>query len=201
MSVKKSKPKGNPNFKGSGKGMQHPHEMPRQKAQADQAPRNSRQQANPTPKALKPKAGPGRPKGSTLDPQWRLTPNQMRIAEAMLDKELEDGIFPASVKDVSQLTGADPAYVRKLLKRKEFQDYLFELLKLEGVILEGAFWRGMALGLSVGDVKVLELYAKMTGKVVQKQEARLEITLKSPEGRALLPEYVDVEALEVIDET
>lgn len=167
------------------------HKSSNHRVRADQAPRKTRQQTNPKPKALKRKAGPGRPKGSVVNPETGLTPNQERIAEAMLAKELEDGLFPASVKDVAKITGSDPKYVRSLLKRKEFQDYLLKLLELEGVVLEGAFWRGMALGLQVGDSKVLELYARMTGKITNKTETKIEVEIKSPDGKPALPVYAE----------
>ena len=83
----------------------------------------------------------------------------------MLEAELKNKLFPATVREVSDVTGKDPATIRNLLKKPEFQAYLFQLLELEGVVLEGAFWRSMALGLQVGDSKVMQLYAQMTGKI------------------------------------
>ena len=65
-------------------------------ARDDQAPRDTRQQTITKPKKKKRKAGPGRPKGSTLQASG-LTPNQERIAQKMLEAELETGLFPASV--------------------------------------------------------------------------------------------------------
>lgn len=171
-------------------------------ARDDQAPRKTRQQTNPTPKSKKRlKAGPGRPKGSAIDPDTKLTPNQMRIAEKMLEAELESGLFPASVAEVARVSGTKPDYVRALLKRKEFQDYVFKLLELEGVVLEGAFWRGLALGLQVGDSRVLELYAKMTGKITNRSETKIEVQIKGAGevGPALDwsdSEVIDVKAIE-----
>lgn len=184
---------------GSHKGQQHRGKG--ESARDDQAPRDTRQQAYPKPKAKKRKAGPGRPKGSVVSKETGLTPNQERIAEKMLGAELESGLFPASVSQVAQLTGSDPKYVRDLLRRKEFQDYLFKLLELEGVVLEGAFWRGLALGLSVGDSKVLELYAKMTGKITARTESKIEVVVKGVEGAPVLdwrddPNIIDVEPVE-----
>ncbi len=160
------------------------HQGKEEAARDDQAPRDSRQAALPTPKDKKRKAGPGRPLGSTLNPETGLTPNQERIAHKMLEAELESGLFPSSAVQVAKVSGTSAKYVRDLLKRKEFQNYVFKLLELEGVILEGAFWRGLALGLSVGDVKVLELYAKMTGKITKKTETKLEVTVTGIEGTA-----------------
>jgi hypothetical protein len=156
------------------------HKSSNHTVRKDQAPRKTRQQTNTMPRSKKGKAGPGRPKGSVVSKETGLTPNQERIAEAMLSKELEDGIFPASVGDIAKLTGSDPKYVRDLLKRPEFQSYLLSLLELEGVVLEGAFWRGMALGLQVGDSKVLELYAKMTGKITNRTESKIEVEVVAP---------------------
>ena len=150
-------------------------------ARDDQAPRKTRQQTSTTPKKRKRPAGPGRPKGSVLQASG-LTPNQERIAHKMLEAELESGLFPSSVAQVAKVSGTDSRYVRELLKRPEFQAYLLKLLELEGVVLEGAFWRGMALGLSVGDAKVLELYAKMTGKITNKTETKIEVEVKGVSG-------------------
>lgn len=176
-------------------------------ARDDKAPRDTRQQTNPKPKSKKRKAGPGRPKGSKLDPETRLTPNQMRIAEKMLSAELETGLFPASVSEVARVSGSDPGYIRDLLKRKEFQDYLFKLLELEGVVLEGAFWRGLALGLQVGDSKVLELYAKMTGKITNRSESKIEVEIKGVGADGSIqpldwsdPDIVDAEVVGPDDE-
>lgn len=147
-------------------------------------------------------AGPGRPKGSTLDKTWRLTPNQMKVAEVIIDAGMNEGLFPSSVVDVVKLTGRTSRYVRDLLKREDFQAYFNWLLSTEGVILEGAFWRGMALGLSVGDVKVLELYARMTGKIAAaKKDTKIEITVKSPDGAPALPAYTkDIIEAEIISD-
>ena len=165
-------------------------------ARDDQAPRDTRQQTITKAKKKKRKAGPGRPKGSTLQASG-LTPNQERIAQKMLEAELESGLFPSSVAQVAKVTGSEPNYVRDLLRRKTFQDYLFELLKLEGIVLEGAFWRGLALGLSVGDSKVLELYAKMTGKITNKSETKLEVVIKGIDGAPGSLDWSDGEIVDV----
>ncbi len=94
------------------------------------------------------------------------------------------------------MSDTDPNYVRDLLRRKTFQDYLFELLKLEGLVLEGAFWRGLALGLSVGDPKVLELYAKMTGKITKQSETKLLVEIKGIDGA---PGSLDWSDSEIVD--
>ena len=148
-------------------------------------------------KAIKP--GPGRPKGSTIQPSG-LTPNQERIAHDILDVELKDGIFPASVAQLGRATATDPKVIRALLRREDFQKYMADLLKTEGVVLEGAFWRGMALGLQVGDPKVLDLYARMSGKIKQeKAQAKLTIEIKSPDGQAALPMYTLDEEGDIVD--
>ena len=125
-----------------------------------------------TRKKIKHKAGPGRPVGSKVSKTTGLTPNQEGIAHKMLEAELQSGLFPATVREVATVTGKDPTNIRKLLKRPEFQKYLFTLLELEGVVLEGAFWRSMALGLQVGDSKVMQLYAQMTGKIKKQEEKK-----------------------------
>ncbi len=148
-------------------------------------------------------AGPGRPPGSTLDKTWKLTPNQMAVADAIIDAGMDEGLFPSSVNDVVKITGRTSRYVRDLLRRDDFQAYFNWLLSTEGVILEGAFWRGMALGLSVGDVKVLELYARMTGKITVgiKKDTHLTITVKSPDGAPALPAYTkDIIEAEIISD-
>ena len=183
MGAKGHKPDCDCSFCG-GRGRGHHHAKKNVAARDDQAPRDTRQAALPKPKSKKRKAGPGRPKGSTLNKETGLTPNQERIAHKMLEAELESGLFPSSVAQVAKVSGTQPGYVRDLLKRKTFQNYLFKLLELEGLVLEGAFWRGMALGLSVGDSKVLELYAKMTGKITNKTETKLEVSIKGIEGTA-----------------
>ena len=168
-------------------------------ARDDQAPRDTRQQAYPKKKKRKRPAGPGRPKGSVVSKETGLTPNQERIAHKMLEAELDSGLFPTSVGQVAKVAGSQPEYIRILLAKKEFQAYVFKLLELEGVILEGAFWRGLALGLSVGDSKVLELYAKMTGKITAKTESKIEVIIKGVDGTQALDwgdEIIEVEVIE-----
>jgi hypothetical protein len=164
------------------------------------APRSTRAAANPEAKKKGYKAGPGRPKGSTIQ-ESGLTPNQEKIAQDILEAELKNGLWPASVKELVEATGKSSKTIRDLLRRDDFQAYLFKLLELEGLMLEGAFWRGLALGLQTGDVKVLELYARMTGKIkpVQK-ETKVEVQIKGVEG-VQLPEYTgDVIDAEVVEE-
>lgn len=135
------------------------------------------------------KAGPGRPLGSRKD-ETGLTPNQKSIAHQMLEAELASGLFPATVREVAETTGKDPQKIRLLLKKPEFQAYLFKLLELEGVVLEGAFWRSMALGLQAGDSKVMQLYANMTGKIQKQEDKKVEVVITAPEGHTLaLPVY------------
>lgn len=146
------------------------------------------------------KPGPGRPKGSKKDPETGLTPNQMDIAQQMLEAELSSGLFPSTVREVADVTGKDPATIRNLLKRKEFQAYLFKLLELEGVVLEGAFWRSMALGLQAGEPKVMDLYAKMTGKITKQEEKKVEVVISAPDGQAMaLPHYEGDAQEEIVD--
>lgn len=159
------------------------------------AKRSTRAAANPENKKRNYKPGPGRPKGSTVQ-ESGLTPNQEKIAQQMIEAELDTGLWPASVKELSEATGQPAHKIRELLKRTDFQTYLLKLLELEGVVLEGAFWRGLALGLQSADVKVLELYARMTGKIKPLQkESKVEVTIKGADGLQL-PEYVDAEVVE-----
>ena len=150
--------------------------------------------------------GPGRPKGSTLDKQWGLTPRQMEIAELMMEVETTDGFFPGSVTALAKEIGADRTYVRELLRRDDFQKYINHLLLSDGIMLEMSFWRGMQLGLQVGDSKVLQLYAQMTGKIAKKEAPQLKVQLVSPDGSTVaLPLYeeeediIDVDAIEEDD--
>ncbi len=147
------------------------------------------------------RGGPGRPKGSTLDKTWKLTPNQMRVAEKIVSATLDSdhgGIFPTTASQLSKLTGLKARTVRDLLKRADFQAYFQHLLSADGVILEGAFWRSMALGLSIGDIKTMELYARITGKIQGAgKDAKIEITVKSPDGILALPEYTEATVIEV----
>lgn len=153
-----------------------------------QSMRASRKQTRSKPEEQN-KPGPGRPKGSSIQPSG-LTPNQESIAHQILDAELDNGLFPVSVAQLGRITRTDPKYLRRLLKRDDFQKYMTEILKTEGVVLEGAFWRGMALGLQIGDAKVLHLYASMTGKIKsEKSQAKLTIEIKSPDGMEALPRY------------
>ena len=145
------------------------------------------------------KSSSGRKPGK-IDKEWGLTPNQMRIARRMLDAELKGGMIPSSVQQVAKVTGSDVKYIRDLLKRQSFQKYLNHLLGLEGVVLEGTFWRGLALGMQIGDIKALELYAKMTGKIDTKRDDKIEITVISPDGQPALPIYVAAEEAEIIPE-
>ena len=159
------------------------------------APRKSRRAVNP--KKVR-DAGPGRPKGSSISKITGLTPNQESIAEAIVGAELKSGLWPSSVKEICEVTGKHPPAIRSLLRRKDFQAYLLSLLELEGIVIEGSFWRGMALGLQAADPKVLDLYARMTGKIQPvKKETLVEVVIKSPDGKLALPEYTD----EVIEGT
>ncbi len=134
--------------------------------------------------------GPGRPKGSTLDKVWKLTPRQMEIAELMMEVETRDGFFPSSVTELAKEINTDRTYVRDLLRREDFQRYINHLLISDGIMLEMSFWRGMSLGLQVGDAKVLQLYAQMTGKISKKETPQLKVELVSPDGtRLALPMY------------
>lgn len=145
------------------------------------------------------KGGPGRPKGSTLDKVWKLTPRQMEIAQKIIDVEGEGGLFPARVTELADKVGADRMYVRKLLRREDFQRYLNHLLLQDGIMLEISFWRGMQLGLQVGDARVLDLYARMTGKIAKQEAPVLKVELVAPDGSVTsLPAYTDSEIEEAI---
>lgn len=151
--------------------------------------------------------GPGRPKGSTLDPVWRLTKKQMEIANGMLEVETENGLFPTSIQELARQLGTDKSYVRNLLRREDFQKYLNHLLTENNIFLEMQFWRGMSLGLQVGDSKVLTLYARMTGKIAKAEQQKLQVEIISPDGsRIALPQYaaeddiIDAEVIEDDDE-
>lgn len=151
--------------------------------------------------------GPGRPKGSTLDPRWKLTPNQMDLAERILTVETDDGFFPASIAELAHKVGSDRQYVREMLRRDNFQAYINHMLLSDGIMLEMSFWRGMQLGLQVGDPKVLQLYANMTGKITKREMPTIKVELIAPDGsRQSLPMYtddiIDAEIIEdEIDET
>lgn len=141
----------------------------------------------------------GRQPDSALHPEWKLTPRQMEIAEAMVQAKSKKG-FPTSVAELARQLDADDKYIRGLLKRETFQAYLNYLLAMDGIVLETAFWKGMQLGLQVGDPKVLSLYATMTGKI-QKQEApKVVVEIRSPDQQLALPRYEDVEDAEVIED-
>lgn len=145
-------------------------------------------------------AGPGRPKGSTLDKEWKLTPKQMKIAEDMMEVETSDGFFPSSVAELARKIGANRAYVRDLLRREDFQRYVNYLLNTDNIRLEMSFWRGMALGLQVGDSKVLHLYAQMTGKIERSKASNIKVELVSPDGtRLALPMYEEAEDIIIED--
>jgi hypothetical protein len=146
--------------------------------------------------------GPGRPKGSTLDKTWRLTPRQMEIAQKIIDATNSDGLFPSSITQLAKSIGAEKHYVRELLRRETFHKYLTYLLLQDGIMLEVSFWRGMQLGLQVGDARVLQLYAQMTGKIAKKEAPVLKVELISPDGsRTALPAYTDeIEDAIVVEE-
>lgn len=138
--------------------------------------------------------GPGRPKGSTLDKEWKLTPRQMEIAELMMEVETNDGFFPKSVTELANAIKTDRTYVRELLRREDFQRYVNHLLLSDGIMLEMSFWRGMQLGLQAGDSKVLHLYAQMTGKITKKDAPQLKVEIVSSDGsRLALPIYEEEE--------
>ena len=152
-----------------------------------------------TRKSGKYKAGPGRPLGSKVD-ETGLTPNQKGIARKMLEAELKSGLFPATVREVVEVTGKTAQTIRELLRREDFQKYLFSLLADEQVILEPAFWRAMALGLQVGDQKVMDLYARITGKIQKREEKKVEVTIIAPTGNTpSLPHY-EGDAGEVVED-
>lgn len=203
-----AKKKRMPKKKTSGKGQIHKNKQ--DTAQVDQAPRNTRQQTDPRPKSVKPfttkdgklaKDGTrrGRPKGSTVNKATGLTDNQERIARALLDAELKSGLWPTSTRELAEITGEDQNYVRRLLRKPKFQEHLMKLLELEGVILEQAFWRSLAFGLSVGDPKVMELYAKITGKTIDRSEKKVTVEVLSPDGKPALPVWAQDEDGDTID--
>lgn len=144
--------------------------------------------------------GPGRPPGSTQKNKWGLTPGQMQTAERIIDVTNKDGLFPASVAQLARAIKEEPKRVRDLLRREKFQAYLNHLLLEEGIMLEVAFWRGMQLGLQVGDARVLHLYAQMTGKIAKKESAKLEVHIVSPDGSTLsIPQYTNDENDDIVD--
>jgi hypothetical protein len=147
--------------------------------------------------------GPGRPKGSTLDPTWKLTPNQMDLCRKIIEATNEEGFFPASLTALARDVDTDPKYLREMLRRDKFQAYLNHLLLQNGIMLEMAFWRGMQIGLTVGDARVLQLYAQMTGKIAKKESTALKVELVAPDGsRTQLPVYKDEDIVdaEVIED-
>jgi hypothetical protein len=136
--------------------------------------------------------GPGRPKGSTLDETWKLTPNQMDLCRRIIEATNDEGFFPASITALARDVDTDPKYLREMLRREKFQAYLNYLLLQNGIMLEMAFWRGMQLGLQAGDSKVLQLYAQMTGKIQKKEATAIKVELIAPDGsRTELPTYKD----------
>jgi hypothetical protein len=142
--------------------------------------------------------GPGRPPGK-VDPEFGLTANQMKIAEKMIEAENENGFFPGSISELARSVGKDRHVVRDLLRREDFQRYLNYLLVQDGVMLELSFWRGMAIGLQAGDSKVLDLYAKMTGKIQKNAAPKLQVEIVAPDGERLaLPTYSE-EEMEIVD--
>lgn len=167
--------------------------------------RATRRQTNPEKKKWNNMegGGPGRPKGSTLDKKWKLTPNQMALAESVLTATNKDGFFPDSIVALARRVKTDPQYLRNLLRRDEFQKYLSHLLVSDGIMLEMSFWRGMQLGLQVGDPKVLQLYANMTGKIRKNEAPQVKVLLVGPDGEQFaLPMYAESEITdaEVVEE-
>ena len=66
-------------------------------------------------------------------------------------------------------------------------------------MLEMSFWRGMQLGLQVGDARVLHLYAQMTGKIHKSEQPTLQVQIVSPGGETLaIPQYTDGEVEDAI---
>jgi len=136
--------------------------------------------------------GPGRPKGSVIHKKWGLTPYQMEIARKMIEATNKDGLFPSNISQLADFVGAERKYVRNLLRRDNFHAYLTHLLLQQGIWMEVSFWRGMQMGLQVGDPKVLQLYAQMTGKIAKQEAPILKVELISPDGsRQALPAYTD----------
>lgn len=162
------------------------------------SPRGSRRIINPEGGRVKRTSkNAGRAKGSKLDPKWKLTEYQMEIAQATLEATNRNGLFPASVSELARIIGADPMYVRNLLRNEKFQAYINHILVSDGIMLEMSFWRGMQLGLQVGDAKVLQLYANITGKIAKKEAPNIKITLLGPKGEEMaLPMYRDPEVEE-----
>lgn len=144
--------------------------------------------------------GPGRPPGSTQKNKWGLTPSQMKTAEKIIAATNKDGLFPASVQQLARAIKEEPKRVRDLLRRENFHAYMTHLLLEEGIMLEVAFWRGMQLGLQVGDARVLHLYAQMTGKIQKNAQPTLQVQIVSPDGETLaIPQYTDTEGEEIED--
>lgn len=166
------------------------------------SPRGTRRTINPDGARVKRSSkNAGRPKGTTLDPVWKLTEYQMEIAQATLEATNRHGLFPASIAELARSIGADTMYVRNLLRNEKFQAYINHILVSDGIMLEMSFWRGMQLGLQAGDPKVLHLYATITGKIAKKEAPNIKITLLGPKGEEMaLPMYRDQEESEDIED-
>lgn len=118
-----------------------------------------------------------------------LTDKQKSIAEKLVEFELSDERpITLSVAALARHMGEEPTYVRRLFKRSDFQAYLVHLLGSESMVQEGLFWRGMAIGLSVGDPQVMRLYAQVTGKI-KKEEKKdsVKIFVVGPDGSEIMP--------------
>jgi hypothetical protein len=116
----------------------------------------------------------------------------MVTAQKIIDATNKDGLFPSSVQQLARTIKEDPKRVRDLMRRTNFQEYLNHLLLQDGIMLEMSFWRGMQLGLQVGDARVLHLYAQMTGKIHKSDQATLQVQIVSPDGETLaIPQYTD----------
>lgn len=171
------------------------------KVRTEGAPRALRKTMKDKPKTF---AKGGRPKGSVVDKRWGLTAGQMILAQTILDVETTDGFFPSSITELARKTKTDRHYLREMLRREKFQRYLNHLMTTDGIMLEISFWRGMQLGLQVGDPKVLQLYANITGKVQKREMPVVKVKLVGPGGEEFaLPMYTDdpnVIDAEVIEE-
>ena len=148
-------------------------------------------------------AGPGRPKGSSPDPKYGLTPNQMDLAERILKAEMEEGMFPVSISQLAKSVKVETRKLRDLMQREGFQKYMNDLLRSDGYVVESTFWRSLALGVQVGDVRCLELYAKITGKLsTGKGSGKLTVEIKAPDGMAALPKFEadeEIEEAEIVE--
>ncbi|MEK0325102.1 MAG: hypothetical protein QQN63_05295 [Nitrosopumilus sp.] len=121
--------------------------------------------------------------------EYKLTDKQREIAEKLVSFELDtDSHLVLSVAALARGLGENVHYIRKVFRMPDFQRYMMELLGNESIVQESLFWRGMAIGLGLGDPQIMRLYAQVSGKIKKEEKKETtKIVIVGPDGVNIIP--------------